>query len=355
MRPRRLLIVDASTVIRRALTEAVSGEPGIEVIGAASSGRITLMKLPLLRPDVVALDGDLPGRESLDTLAAIRTMMPRLPVIMLSGATSRAVAATVEALSHGANDYVMKPAAVVPSGEAIKMLGAHLISKIEAVCLTAIAFRPAGVPRPPSGASATHRVDVVAIGISTGGPGALMDLIPRFGADLPVPILIVQHMPPVFTNLLAERLAKRARIAVVEAEPSRLVEPGCAWIAPGGFHMTVGRDGEAVRLRVNQNAPENSCRPSVDVLFRSVAQVYGPHALAVVMTGMGQDGLRGCEHIQAAGGQVIAQDELSSVVWGMPGMVARAGLANQVLPLGELGAEIIARIQRYRHAPCVTA
>lgn len=352
MSPHRLLIVDASTVIRRALTAALSGEAGIEVVGSASSGRVALMKLQLLRPDVVALDVDLPGSESLETLSAIRAAAPRVAVVLLSAASPRATAATAEGLHRGAVAYVVKPERDVPSDASIALLCAHLVSKIDACRPSAVADRPA----PRRFASATEaRVDVVAIGVSTGGPGALMQLIPQFVAGFPVPILIVQHMPPMFTNLLAERLTARSHIKVIEGTQSRLVEPGHAWIAPGGFHMAVGREGGAIRLTTHQDAPENSCRPAVDVLFRSVAAVYGPHALAVVMTGMGQDGLRGCEHIQAAGGRVLAQDESSSVVWGMPGGVAAAGLADQVLPLDQLGAEIIERVARHRRLDAVTA
>ena len=226
------------------------------------------------------------------------------------------------------------------------------MSKI-GVCLADAGCRPAGGTRAGHVTRTPRRVDVVAIGVSTGGPAALMEMIPKFPADFPVPILIVQHMPPIFTNLLAERLALRASIAVAEGALSHLLTPGHAWIAPGGLHMAVECDGEAVRLTTHRDPPENSCRPAVDVLFRSVARVYGPRALAVVMTGMGQDGLRGCEQIQAAGGQVLVQDESSSVVWGMPGIVARSGLADRVLALSELGAEIIERVYRHRQAPCV--
>jgi len=190
----------------------------------------------------------------------------------------------------------------------------------------------------------------VAIGVSTGGPQALMEVIPAFTVDFPVPILIVQHMPPVFTKLLAERLAARASIPVGEGMLYQTLSPGQAWIAPGDFHMSVERDGDEIRLLTDRRAPENSCRPSADVLFRSVAQVYGGQVLAVVMTGMGQDGLRGCEQVRAAGGQIIVQDEASSVVWGMPGYVARAGLADQIVPLKRLGAEIIDRVWRDRYS-----
>jgi two-component system, chemotaxis family, protein-glutamate methylesterase/glutaminase len=355
MSPCRLLIVDASAVIRRALTAALSAETGIEVVGSASSGRIAMMKLPLLRPDVIALDVDLPGSETLDTLAAIRAATPRVPVVLLSAASARATAATTDALKRGARDYIVKPEGDVPSGVSIALLGADLVSKIDTYCLSAVAHRPALTPGRRSGFPPNARVDIVAIGVSTGGPSALMELLPQFAADFPVPIVIVQHMPPMFTNLLAERLTARSQIKVIEGAQSRLVEPGHAWIAPGGFHMAVVRDDAGIRLITHRDAREHSCRPAVDVLFRSVAAVYGPHALAVVMTGMGQDGLRGCEHIHAAGGHVLAQDEPSSVVWGMPGGVARAGLADQVLPLDQLGAEIIERVYRDREIARVTA
>ena len=173
----------------------------------------------------------------------------------------------------------------------------------------------------------------MAIGTSTGGPNALAEVIPQLPADFPVPIVIVQHMPPTFTRFLAERLTAASSLVVQEGLSGALLEPGHVWIAPGNFHMDLRRDESVVRLGIFQAAPENSCRPSVDVLFRSVAEVFGQNALAVVMTGMGQDGLRGCELIKEAHGQVIVQDEASSVVWGMPGYVAKAGLADSVLPV----------------------
>jgi two-component system chemotaxis response regulator CheB len=178
-----------------------------------------------------------------------------------------------------------------------------------------------------------------------------MDLIPSLPADFPIPILIVQHMPPMFTRLLAERLAANSRLPVAEARTGAAVAAGQVWIAPGDLHMIVDRGDDGVRLVTHRGAPENSCRPAVDVLFRSVAQVYGAHALAVVMTGMGRDGLRGCEQIQTAGGQVLAQDQTSSVVWGMPGFVARAGIADLIVPLRSLGPEIVDRVWRRREHP----
>jgi two-component system chemotaxis response regulator CheB len=188
----------------------------------------------------------------------------------------------------------------------------------------------------PAALAGRRRVDVLAVGVSTGGPNALGVLLPSL-ANLPVPIVIVQHMPPLFTKLLADQLTNSTKLPVSEGETGTIVEPGHVYLAPGDYHMVVERDGPRPRLRLNQGPQENSCRPSVDVLFRSVAATYGAGVLAVVLTGMGSDGALGAQLIHAAGGHVLAQDEASSVVWGMPGAVVRAGVAHQVLPLTELG------------------
>lgn len=348
MARRRVLIVDDSVVIRRALRASLAAQPAVDVAGSASTGLIALMKIPLLQPDVVALDIEMPGMNGLQTLAAIRQRHPRVDVIMLGVPTPEGTAATVDALTRGASDYVMKPGSLVPGDRAMQLLSDQLMSKI-APSAPAMPrdHRPRYEASPASGRS-VHRVDVVAIGISTGGPRALMDLLPEFPSDFPAPILIVQHMPQMFTRLLADRLGQQTRIPVAEAGPDQALEAGHVWIAPGDFHMAVARHGQAARLITHQRPAENSCRPSADVLFRSVTQVFGPHVLAVVMTGMGQDGVRGCQEVRAAGGQVLVQDEASSVVWGMPGSVARAGLADRILPLSELGQEIVDRVRRYR-------
>jgi two-component system chemotaxis response regulator CheB len=370
---RRVLIVDDSVMIRRALTEAISRERSLEFVGSAPNGRTALLKIPLLLPHVVVLDFDMTETSDREALRAIRQQYPALPVVVLTTPDPDGAAATIEALTLGASDYVTRPDTQVPSEKALKVFGDEVASKVS-VCSP-----PRAIPRPSwttqraaptcdrptvgvtenpglapakNGAqSLARRADVVAIGVSTGGPAALMDLLTTFPADFPVPILIVQHMPPAFTKLLADRLSAKASIRVAEGRPSQPLLPGHAWIAPGDFHMAVERSGEVVRIVTNQQPPENSCRPAVDVLFRSVAQVFGQHALAVIMTGMGQDGLRGCADIQAAGGHVLVQDEASSVVWGMPGFVARAGIAEGILPLDRLGAEIIARVSRHRPAP----
>jgi two-component system chemotaxis response regulator CheB len=193
-----------------------------------------------------------------------------------------------------------------------------------------------------------RRVDVVVIAVSTGGPNALTEILQALPSNLPVPVLIVQHMSPTFTQLLSERLDAICRLPVSQGASSTVVAPGHAWMAPGNFHMELQRSGGDVRIRIHQGPPENSCRPSADVLFRSAVDAYGPHVLAVVLTGMGQDGFRGCARVHEAGGQVFVQDEASSVVWGMPGFVANAGLADKILPLGQLGGEIVRSIAAYR-------
>jgi two-component system chemotaxis response regulator CheB len=256
--------------------------------------------------------------------------------------------ATLDALALGATDYIAKPS--LESGGPEAMI-AELIAKLKlfgglgATAVPSTAATRSSPPLSPSlgGAAVRRRIDVVAIGISTGGPNALAELIPQLPASLPVPVVIVQHMPPLFTKLLAERLAARAAVAVKEGAAGDRLQPGKVYIAPGNHHMVVRRMGAAVTIELGQGPLENSCRPAVDVLLRSVAEVYGPGALAVIMTGMGQDGLAGCETIRQRGGQVLAQDEQSSVVWGMPGFVADAGLADEVLPLNALAHAIVQR------------
>jgi two-component system chemotaxis response regulator CheB len=196
--------------------------------------------------------------------------------------------------------------------------------------------------RPPPSLSAIPKI--VAIGVSTGGPDALARLLPVFPANFPLPVVIAQHMPPIFTTLLASRLASKCALPVRECQSGDLLGPCCVWIAPGDYHMVVQEEGHRVRLRTHQGPRENFCRPSVDALFRSVAEVYGAHSLGIILTGMGQDGFKGCEALSAAGASLIVQDEASSVVWGMPGFVARAGLAEKILPLDQIGGEIIRRV-----------
>ncbi len=347
----RVLMIDDAVVIRRLVSNVLNADPAIEVVGTAANGKIGLAKIPQVSPDLVTLDIEMPEMDGLETLAAIRKAYPRLPVIMFSTLTARGAAATLDALALGANDYVTKPANVGSVAAAIERVRDDLVPKIKAFCRHL-------VPAPPATPSASHptlrpaaprfapaRIDLVAIGSSTGGPNALAAILPELPADFPVPIVLVQHMPPVFTRSMAERLNSRSKINVSEAVAGERIEPGHAYIAPGDFHMGLVRDAAGARLQLHQSPPENSCRPAVDVLFRSVAETYGANALAVVLTGMGKDGLNGCQSIHDSRGQALAQDEATSVVWGMPGFVAKAGLADQVLPLDRIATEILRRVR----------
>jgi two-component system, chemotaxis family, protein-glutamate methylesterase/glutaminase len=350
--PIRILVVDDSVVIRRILSDTLSKDSEIEVVGLASDGRIALSKIPLLRPDLVTLDVEMPVMDGLETLAELRKSNPKLPVIMFSTLTERGAAATLEALALGASDYATKPSNAGNPTVAIERIQNELIPKIKALCSRRSAPQAARTP-PKRTTVAPHArpnrpFDIVAIGTSTGGPNALAEVVPQIPKDFPLPIVIVQHMPPIFTRLLAERLAGRSTIGVEEGAAGTVLRPGHAWIAPGNFHMTVTRSGGKGQISLNQGAPENSCRPAVDVLFRSVAAAYKANVLGVVMTGMGADGVRGSECIRDAGGEVIVQDEATSVVWGMPGLVYAAGQADGVYPIDKIAPEITRRVLESR-------
>jgi two-component system chemotaxis response regulator CheB len=344
----RVLVVDDSVVVRRLLTDLLAAEPSCEVVGTAPNGRIAIAKLSQLSPDLVTLDVEMPEMDGLETLQAVRRTHPRLPIIMFSALTERAADATLKALALGATDYVTKPTAT-SSASATEQVRDQLIPKIRALAARAEPRKTtvvpvASAPTRFAGATGASRIEVVAIGASTGGPNALGALLPLLSGQFPVPVVVTQHMPPLFTRLLAERLNAASALRVHEARGGELLEPGHVYVAPGDYHMEVRREGAAMRLTLHQSPPENSCRPAVDVMLRSVVAVYGAGTLSVVLTGMGQDGMRGCELVKEAGGQVIAQDEATSVVWGMPGAVAKAGLADLVLPLADIAPEITRRL-----------
>lgn len=353
MQPLRVLIVDDSAVIRKVLSSLLASDPEIVVAGTAGNGIQALARIPEMKPDVVTLDIEMPGMNGLETLVEIRKLYPKLPVIMFSTLTERGATATLDALARGASDYVTKPGHSGGSGASREVIQEELIRKIKSLCtarvprtqpivMAAAASRPSGRTQ--------ARIDMVAIGSSTGGPNALTSLLPQLPADFPVPIVIVQHMPPLFTRLLAERLNTLAPLNVQEGKQGQKLRRGQVWIAPGDNHMTVVRSGPDFVLGINHDPQENSCRPAVDVLFRSVARTCGANVLAVVLTGMGADGTRGSAAIREAGGEVIAQDEASSVVWGMPGSVVSANLADGVFPLAGIALELIRRVSFRRLA-----
>ena len=340
MPPLRILVVDDSAVTRRVLSNLLAADPELVVAGTAGNGIQALSRIPDIKPDLITLDIEMPGMDGLETLVEIRKLYPKLPVIMFSSLTERGANATLDALARGASDYVTKPS-VDASPERV---GEELIRKIKSLCAVR-SPRPRFSPIPvPVSGRPSGRIDVIAIGTSTGGPNALTALIPKFPADFPVPIVIVQHMPPLFTRLLAERLSSLSRLKVREGKEGENLRPGYVWIAPGDNHMTVARKGMEFVLGLNHDPQENSCRPAADVLFRSVAQSYGSHVLALVLTGMGNDGTRGAAAIREAGGQVIVQDEASLVVWGMPGSVVSSQLADHIYPLDRITAEIVRRV-----------
>jgi two-component system chemotaxis response regulator CheB len=347
----RVLVVDDSVVIRKILSDTLAADPEIEVVGSARDGRIALAKIPLCRPDLVTLDVEMPVMNGLEALAEIRKLYPKLPVIMFSTLTERGAAATLDALALGASEYSTKPSNPGSPAAAIDRVREDLIPKIKALCALG-ECRPAAPPphlinremRP----RLSRRIEIVAIGTSTGGPNALAEVFPAIPKNFPVPIVTVQHMPPIFTRLLAERLSSHSQIPVDEARGGERLAAGHAWIAPGNFHMIVTRNGTNAVLAINQDPPEHSCRPAVDVLFRSVAANFGPGTLAVVMTGMGSDGVEGARQIRRAGGEVIVQDEASSVVWGMPGLTYASGQADALYPLRQLGQQIVRRVMQGR-------
>ncbi len=350
----RVLIVDDSVVIRRLVTHALEKDPELEVVGAASNGAIALQRIPQFNPDVLTLDIEMPEMDGLEMLRRVRREYPQLRVIMFSTLTERGALVTLEALTLGADDYVAKASNEGSLDRSMTRLREELIPKIKQFFhvpgQSRDAARPAPAPAPakqlsPRGTpvlpSTKARPKVIVIGVSTGGPAALDAILPALPAGFPLPVLVVQHMPPLFTRLLAERLHSSCRLPVEEASQGEPVAAGKILIAPGDFHLKVAFNDGRVRVYLDQSPPLNSCRPAVDALFTSIGEVYGGAVIAVILTGMGQDGLRGAEILKAQGASVLAQDEASSVVWGMPGAVVNAGLADRVLPLDHVVPEIL--------------
>ena len=337
----RVLVVDDSLVIRHLVSQALGEDPGIEVVGAESNGAAALAAIPKLRPDVVTLDIEMPVMDGLEALRRIRKEHAGLRTIMFSTLTTRGASATFEALALGADDYVAKAANAGSLDRSLAALRSELIPKIRQFFAVGEAGPAPQPPKAASPAAAPRNLRVLAIGVSTGGPQALSNLIPLLPADLRLPVLIVQHMPPMFTRLLAERLQGASKLQVAEAADGMEVAPGRVIVAQGNHHLRVRRCGSSVVAALDQGPQENSCRPAVDVMFRSVAETYGSGVLAVVLTGMGSDGLNGMRALKTAGAYSIVQDQATSVVWGMPGAIAQAGLADRILPLDRIVPAVI--------------
>jgi two-component system chemotaxis response regulator CheB len=347
----RVLIVDDSVVIRKLVTEALAADPAIDVVGIAQNGKVAIDKVAELHPDAVTMDIEMPVMNGIEAVRALRRTNPRLPIVMFSTLTERGASATLDALAAGASDYVTKPSNVGSFAESQQNIRDQLIPKLKALTGTRRAAGAQRVPIPPPAPPAQRRsrsgpFTVLAIGSSTGGPDALARVLPALPADLAVPVVVVQHMPPLFTRLLAQRLSQHSRVSVVEAAEGEPLVAGKVFIAPGGLHLTLRRQGTAVVTHLTEDPPENFCRPSVDVLFRSVASLYADRVLAVVLTGMGRDGAAGAKVIRDGGGEVIAQDEATSVVWGMPGAVAMSGQADRILAIDRIGPDLASALSR---------
>ena len=359
----RVLVVDDSVVVRRLVTDTLAADSSIEVVGVAANGQIALSKVEQLAPDLVTMDIEMPVMNGIEAVRALRAAGHRMPIIMFSTLTERGAVATLDALAAGATDYVAKPANVGSVQESLAQVASELIPRIKAFVPRAAgspartaSSRAGGPAGPGTGARAAAvpaapptlrprpttpaRPRVVVLGSSTGGPEALSRVLSGLSAPLPVPVVIVQHMPALFTRQLAARLDRIGPSTVVESAGDEELKPGWVYIAPGGRHLEIVRSAHGGRTRLHDGPPVNFCRPAVDVLFRSAVPVFGADVLAVVLTGMGSDGRAGSESVVSAGGTVLVQDESTSVVWGMPGSVAGAGLAHQIVPIDEVAAAI---------------
>ncbi|MEW6368102.1 MAG: chemotaxis-specific protein-glutamate methyltransferase CheB [Acidobacteriota bacterium] len=337
----RLMVVDDSAAFRALIRDVLASEDDIEIVGTASTGRGALLRIPDLTPDCILMDIQMPGIDGLKTLRLVKQQHPQIGVIICSAVGFEVADVAVEALANGALDFIPKAPQLAPGESLIGRLRDEVVSRIRA--FRAYSPRAQTPPRPDAQPPLEDALcaqpggrDVIAIGVSTGGPVALRALLQEVPADIAATILIVQHMPPVFTKRLADQLNTVSRVRVKEAEDGEEALYGTAYIAPGDYHMEVRRRGSAPAIVLTRGAPENSVRPAVDVLFRSVASTFGNRALGVVLTGMGSDGYAGSQALKARGAIVIAQDEASSVIWGMPRFVAEAGLADRVCALADM-------------------
>lgn len=338
-----ILIVDDSTIIRHVLKNTLAPFPELEVVSTAASAKIALNKIRLYSPDLILLDIDMPEMNGLELLDILVKDFPATKVIMCSSYSEHSARTTFDCLSIGADDFITKPSSMIKQisdAEETQTFGDLLRDKISALFVN---VPPAVETRAlkPTQAPVSRQIEAVAIGISTGGPDALLKVIPELPANLAVPVLIVQHMPAMFTRLLAERIQSKSAIRVCEAQDRQAVLPGCVYIAPGDYHMTIISEKGKRLIQLSKKAPINYCRPCVDLLFESMAELYQQNMMALIMTGMGQDGLEGCKKINQQGGLIYAQDKESSTVWGMPGAVVNAGLSTKNLSLNEIPGEIM--------------
>ena len=344
-----VLIVDDSAFMRNALTTMLGSDPEIKVIGTARDGVEAVEKTALLKPDIVTMDVEMPRMDGIEALRLIMDKTP-VPVIMVSSLTTEGAHVTLDALDHGAVDFIPKNLSELSIN--IVKIKAMLIDKVKQLAKSGAARktrRSTAAPRPVDRprvalplSTGARRVSVVAIGTSTGGPRAIQEIIPHLPKDFPVPIVIAQHMPPNFTKPFAERLNQLSQITVKEAEEGETLKPGVALVAPGRGHMRVSRPrGLETVVTISENREEFIYRPSVDYLMQSIAELFPGRALGVILTGMGSDGAKGLAALKKTGGRIFAQNEESCIVYGMPRAVVEAGLADKVLSIEEIAGEII--------------
>jgi two-component system chemotaxis response regulator CheB len=351
--PISIVVVDDSALIRRLVSQALERDSDVDVVGTAANGSIALKKVETLHPDLVTMDIEMPVMDGITAVRQLRARGFNGPIIMFSTLTSRGASATLDALAAGASDYVTKPSGAGGLEQSLRQVSEQLLPRIHALDPRRRKLIPQGfagvttssaVGREGRRGTPWPRVmrdaQLVVIGSSTGGPNALVQLLSSMTTPLPVPAAIVQHMPPVFTKQLAGRLDRIGPNRVVEATDGEQLQVGTIYMAPGGRHLRVMERSGSLIARLDDNAPRNYVRPSVDVLFESAVTASVGKLLGVVLTGMGSDGAQGARAIVDAGGAVIVQDVESSVVWGMPGAVVSAGAADAILPLSQIGSAI---------------
>ncbi len=353
----RVMVVDDSAVIRGLMSKWLSEDPAIQIVGTAGNGEMALTSMPRFDPEIIILDIEMPVMDGLTALPKFFEIDPKVKVIMASTLTGRNAEISMRALSMGASDYVAKPTS---NREVASSMGfqEELISKVISIAAASRlrngdkVFHGAKslidkqfTPLPKANSVVEKRKfsrrksSILAIGSSTGGPQALLAVLKSLGS-VNVPVVITQHMPATFTSILAKHLTQSTSFDCKEAEDGDRLENGKVYVAPGDFHLTVVEKGGVKVISLNQDPPENFCRPSVEPMFRSVTKVYGPEVFAVILTGMGHDGLKASRELVEAGGNLIAQDEETSVVWGMPGAVSNAGLCSGIYPLDQIGSKI---------------
>jgi two-component system, chemotaxis family, protein-glutamate methylesterase/glutaminase len=353
----RVLVVDDSAVIRGLIARALDSHKFIRVVGTASNGQFAVDNLRRTPADVIILDIEMPVMDGITAIPLLKEVDPGVQIIMASTLTQKNADISLKALAVGATDYIPKPTSTAEmTGAATDSFNRDLVEKVRVLGELA---RKNGVRMPANQSRPrtkivpavekkryalrpmpTAKPDIIAIGSSTGGPQALFEVIKTLGGDLQQPVVITQHMPPSFTTILAEHIAKQCNVVCTEARDGEMLKPRHYYVAPGDYHMLITRKPEGAAVKITKDPQENFCRPAVDPMLRSLVEVYGRKVLAVILTGMGSDGCKGCEVVVNAGGAVVGQDEETSVVWGMPAAVANAGICSAVLPVKEIGAAV---------------